>query len=238
MPANSTAVANEALQLIGTRTNISSLSENSNEAQAMNLIYSDVLDWCLAMANWNFARTTVALTVTKVLNPPPPVPWSGAVPPPPWDAEYLLPADFIRARYVTTTTANQGNTLYLGEPQRFAIAVDGVPVLLTNQANAILIYTARITTTTLWPGYFSRFMTAALAWFGSFQLSGERGVQQYLDGLTTRLFMIAEQINREEGLVYEDTTPEWIQALGINYPNRQPDERKQQLTQSMQPRQQ
>ena len=51
-----TDIGNRALAMLGSRTNMASLAENSNEAIQVNLVYSIVTDWAFAATNWNFAR--------------------------------------------------------------------------------------------------------------------------------------------------------------------------------------
>lgn len=225
MAVTSTDIANRALQLIGTRTNIASLAESSNEAIQANISYLPVRDWCLGAVNWNFARRTVKQAVAKSLALPPPAPWSTASPSPPWLYEYALPADVLKIQYVTNSTANAANTAYRGEPQRFVVAIDilgGVEqrVLLTNEASAVIIYTGIVVDPTEWPWMFERFMVSSLALTLSMALTGDKELTKYLDDVAMRYFSIALEANNTEGLSFNDTTPEWIQALGINYPLR------------------
>ena len=217
----STDIANRALQLLGTRTTIASLVEQSNEAIQANVAYAAVTDWCHAMANWNFARKQIQLgSPTKTVNPTPP--WTTSSPPPPWLYEYAVPADFIKGLYVGNSTLNQAGTAFTGEPQRFVIVSDGgVPVVLTNQdTNPSFVYTARISDPTQWPPFFERFAVVALARAMCMGLSGHFVLLQLLEQHVQDTFTAAEYQNRVEGLVVDDKTPEWIQALGIPYPYR------------------
>lgn len=224
-------VCNKALVILGQRKVITGLNQDSIEARALNQIYTQTVDWCLSMANWNFARKTQVLTQRRVTNSDPT--WSDNLPSPPWSFEYSLPENFIKAIYLTDNTKNTLNTSWLGEPQRFVIASDTISdveqrVLLTNVDNpAILVYTASISDPTLWPRYFERLVVAGLAWWVCSDIIENIPFEKikYYDDLTTRCFMIADQNNREEGLIFGDTTPEWIQALGINYPYRRDDGR-------------
>jgi len=219
MATSSADICNQALVAIGSQAQIRDLTQDSVEAQACNAVYSFVTDWCLSMTNWNFARKTSSLTKTKtsatsgtwnVLSSPSPA----------WKYEYTLPSDFIKAIYITNSE-NDG-TKFQGNPQRFVITNDTLPVLLTDTDGAILIYTARIGEQ-YWPAHFIRLAVSAVAWHVAGTVTGQKDLVQYFDSITTRMFMIAEQINREEGLSMIDTTPEWIQAIGINYPYRRRD---------------
>jgi hypothetical protein len=221
-------ITNRALQLIGTRTTIAALNESSNEAIQANLAYSAILDWCLGVVNWNFARKTAALAIAKSNTNPLPEIWDPSQISPAWVYEYSIPTDFIKAQYLTDSSRNTGVLSYIGEPQRFVVAYDSIAaadkrVILTNQLNAVLVYTARITDPTVWPWTFERFMVAALAWTLAPALTTDKEVIPALNKIMFDFLTAGVQANLEEGLSFGDTTPEWIQALGINYPFRRQD---------------
>lgn len=101
-----TDIANRALQTFGSRTNISSLSENSNEAINANLIIHPLRDQLIRLAPWNCVTKYTNLTyITSVPTTPensasgPPL-WQPGTPIPPWAYEYQYPVDCLRARYV------------------------------------------------------------------------------------------------------------------------------------------
>ena len=218
-----TDIGNRALAMLGSRTNMASLAENSNEAIQVNLVYSIVTDWAFAATNWNFARKVAVLPVSKSVVLPPGT-WTSASPQPPWFSESVLPTDFIRAIYVTNMAA-QGSTGYAGEPQRFVLGTDFIAavqqqVVLTNATNALLVYTSRVSDPTLWPAMFERFAVAALANAIVFQLTGDKSLATLMRENMMTFFQIAEQQNVAEELLYTDVTPEWIQAIGIKYPIR------------------
>lgn len=224
-----TDIGNRALQLVGTRTTMTSLAELSNEAIQVNLAFVAIQNWCSGLANWNFARNTVGLSVAKTAPGASPPTWSNIYPPPPWAFEYTLPADYVRAIYVTNSAAATASG-YLGEPQRFAMGLDTISsteqtVLYTNQAGALLIYTAFVTNPTAWPWHFERLMVLALAVTICMPLTGDKKLLEELSAKLEQQINIATQINTIEGLMIPDTTPEWIQALGINYPFRRLDSR-------------
>lgn len=220
-----TDITNRALQLIGTRTNIASLAEASNEAIQANLVYNSIRDWCLGVANWNFARRTAKITIVKQIAPPPTVPWSTTSVSPPWLYEYSLPSDLIMVQYITSSSVNSGNTAFLGEPKRFAVALDTIAavdqqVVLTNEPSAVCVYTAQITDPTKWPWLFERLMVSNLAATLCMVLTGREDTSQRLMTLSQTYLATAIQANLSTGLTFGDTTPEWVQALGIEYPQR------------------
>lgn len=229
-------IANMALIMVGKQKVISGLAQDSAEAQAINTVINLVESWCFGLTNWNFARNTAILTSAKGPPGASPGTWSSTQPTPPWLYEYPLPSDFVRAIYVTNSNAAP-TVGYLGEPQRFALGVDTISstqqeILLTNQANAILIYTSFVTNPTVWPWYFMQLVVIALAQAISLALTGSLQLFQELSQALEQQIYIASQANMAEGLLLTDTTPEWIQALGINYPYRRLDDRQQQQIQA------
>ena len=151
--------------MLGVRKTINSFTQDSLEAQTANQTFTPVVNWCFGLANWNFARQTAALTISKGPVPSSPAAWSSTYPSPPWLYQYPLPADYIRAVYITNNAAAATGAGYAGEPQRFAIVEDttGVAVLVTNQAAVNLVYTAYVTSPTNWPFYFERLAVIAMA---------------------------------------------------------------------------
>ena len=228
MTVTSTDIANRALTMLGLQKRISSLSQDSAEAQAISSVYSPILAWCFGIANWNFARSTAVLTISK--GPPTVSPgvWSSAQPAPPWLYEYTVPADFVRALYITNSDAAAPTAGWLGEPKRFVVGNDTIaavpqPVLLTNEPSAVLIYTANVSAPTNWPWYFERLAVIAVAHGVCLALTHELQLFEALNEMLEQQISIASQINQLEGLVIVDSTPEWNQALGINYPYRRID---------------
>jgi hypothetical protein len=160
------------------------------------------------------------------------MPWSNTYPSPPWAYEYALPADFIRAQYLAGYATAAGVVGWYGEPKRFVIAFDNIAsvqqqVLLTNEVSPSLIYTANVTDPTVWPWYFERLIVIALAQTICLALTGDKKLLMVLEQILEQQINIATQANMTEGLVMPDATPEWIQALGINYPYRRADGKAQ-----------
>lgn len=221
-------ICNRALLFLGVQRIISGLTQDSVEAKACNTIYTNIRDWCLGVNNWNFARKTAKLTLLKANTSPVVAPWVSTEVSPAWLYAFGFPADALVFRYVTNSDPTTDNLSYLGEPKRFVVANDTIaaavqPVVLTNESSAVGIYTGKITDPTLWPWYFERFVVSNLAWNLSMALLENEKLTEYLDHLMMRYFDAAYTANLAEGMTFGDTTPEWIQALGINYPFRRND---------------
>lgn len=137
-------ITNRALQSMGSRSRIASLSENSNEAIEASLVINAIRDELLRMAPWNCAANYTVLTyITSMPGSPEnqtagPVTWQKGLPAPPWAYEYQYPVDCLRAIFVvpqfTTgfsggvpiTTAITGGlpNFWNGPPVRFRVTID------------------------------------------------------------------------------------------------------------------
>jgi hypothetical protein len=146
-------VANRALQAIGTRTTIASLTENSPEARQCSLTIEPIRDEILRMAPWNCATNFNALSLISAAPGTPENPtlstsqWLKGQPPPPWSYEYAYPSDCLRPLWIvpqfstgfsagvpiTTAVTGGGPQFWNGPPPRFKVAIDqiinGVPAV-------------------------------------------------------------------------------------------------------------
>jgi hypothetical protein len=142
-------LANRALQQVGLQKRISSLDQDSAEAQSINIVLNELRDDLLRMAPWSCALKTANLTyITSAPGTPENTSaattlWQPGQPPPPWGYEYQYPADCLRACWIIPatqtgfagnipiTTAVTGGTagLWAGPPVRFTVQTDTfVPV--------------------------------------------------------------------------------------------------------------
>ena len=137
-------IGNRALQALGSRTTMASLSESSNEAIQTNLVITQIRDELLRTAPWNCATNTAVLTyITSVPGTPENLSpgqttWQKGIPAPPWAYEYQYPVDCLRALYVIPqfqtgfsggtpiTTAITGGipSFWNGPPVRFKVSID------------------------------------------------------------------------------------------------------------------
>src|SRR5215472_18213326 len=113
-------IANRALQVMGTRTNMTStefLNQTSNEAIQTNLIMFKLRDELIRMAPWDCTRKYADMTyITSAFGTPEnatqgsPL-WVPGVPAPPWAYEYQYPVDCMRAiKILPQYTAQSGGT--------------------------------------------------------------------------------------------------------------------------------
>lgn len=139
-------IANRALSYIGTRSEIASFDEDSNEARAVKLHFHSLRDQLLRMAPWNCAMNFANLSLICAAPGTPENPgaglnvWEKGIPPPPWSYEYAYPSDCLRAVYVvpqfttgftsgvpiTTAVTGGAPAFWNGPPVRFKVGVDQV----------------------------------------------------------------------------------------------------------------
>ena len=137
-------VTNLALQALGTRTTIASMTENSNEAIQANLSILKLRDDLLRMAPWNCGMNTLSLTMISAVpgtpeNQSPATPlWVKGQPAPPWLYEYQYPVDCLRPCWIVpqftsgfaggvpiTPAMTGGMSAYWnGPPVKFRVSLD------------------------------------------------------------------------------------------------------------------
>lgn len=241
-----TDICNQALDLIGTRSTIASLQENSNEARACRRFYEQTRDAMIRGAHWNFARRTAYLTMLKSAPGTPENPtaggglWDPSWPPPPWLYTYQYPSDCLLMIMISPQIYNTGQTssgtpifsvpsvtavpaMIQIRPQKFELAADtdvqgnDVRVICSNQDQAIGIYSKRVTTPDLWDPTFKDALAAALASRLCISLSGDKALKKELAADAMAALLEARRTDGIEGLSSEEWIPDWIRVRGFAY---------------------
>lgn len=238
-------LANRALNSIGTRSQITSLTEDSNEAKSANLWFDQLRDELLRMAPWNCATNYNTIEVLKAAPGTPENPTQGTTvwdkatqPPPPWAYEYAYPSNCLRALWIVPqfntgfasgipiTTAVTGFPSYWnGPPVRFKRAIDqdahgnDINVILTNQQQAILVYIKEVTNPDVWDVQFQQAFVAALAARLCFNLTGDKALSNSKIAEANTYIAIARAGDGNEGLTINNVTPDFIRIRGIDYPS-------------------
>lgn len=226
------SICNRALSQVGTRSNISAMNENSNEAQQCSLLYQPTVEELLQMAHWNFARKTETLSLLKSApgtptNPTPAQVWTSAYPSPPWLYEYAVPSDCLQMQmivpqmqaYYLGTPIFPINNTYLpagwGPPVPFQLATDRIGgnqrnVILTDQYQAIGIYTMMIDDPTLYEALFVQGLVMALAAKLALSLTGDKKLASMLFSAANEAVIQARASDGNAGLTVIDNMPDWI----------------------------
>jgi hypothetical protein len=163
------AVCNYALSLIGDSTTIQSLlTENSVQALALRVFYTDTRDEVLRDFPWTFAKRTLTLSVvTGAENDD-------------WDFAYRYPADalFVRRVWGAVRTPNLSETI------KYDIGSDATGSLIyTDEENAEIEYTARVEDVSKWKPDF----TMAFAYLLASRIAA-RLIKTDPIGMTERMF--------------------------------------------------
>jgi hypothetical protein len=193
--ASETQIGKLALQHIGDRYDISDLTEESVEAEQVNLIFSDTRDWMLRQHAWGFAKkfaTPSALTGTVPNN---------------FDFMYTYMTDAVKVNGVV-------DPLAAGTKIDFEVARNSsdVKVILTDAEDAQFFYTARITDPAQFDPEFTMAFSYALASKLAMPLTGDRAIMGDMATLAKAVINSAWETDSNERL--EDTIPDadWIQA--------------------------
>jgi hypothetical protein len=163
-------VINLALVRIGYKLRIGSLFDGTPASKAALDIYAQTRDETLREFDWGFAERNLAATLLKSAPPGgyvPPAVWNPLTNPPlPWNYEYQYPADCLKLRSI------RGTPLFIPEfdprPKVFRIVNDNAfnppqRVILTNEVNALLVYTGQVTDPTTWEPLYVEALAASLA---------------------------------------------------------------------------
>lgn len=142
--ANEVEICSLALSRIGANT-ISSLSDTTREAIACSNVYAASRDSVLRDHDWSFARGYLALALLSETHPE-------------WDFVYAYPADCLAARRIYNAFSDEERYEI---PYDMGISVNRTSqVVLTDQEEAILIYTVATANTAV----YDKIFVDALAW--------------------------------------------------------------------------
>jgi hypothetical protein len=187
------SVVNSALELIASQYRITALNDGSPAANAANVVYAPVVQLMLRELDPDFARYTATLTLSAA---PTPIP--------PWAYEYLYPDSCVRLRQVrpprsgTGSLADQNNPY----PVRSNVAFDiiGSPpvntkVILTNQVNALAVYTTSLIIEAQWDSVFADAVSRRLANPLAMALSGRPDFAREILEEAARVASTAETVD-------------------------------------------
>lgn len=144
--ASAVQICNLALAMIGSRSTISSLSEESVEAQQCGLFYALSLDAILEGFDWPFARRKATLAQV-------------GTPPTDWVYQYAYPNDCLAVREVIRLAREL-------DPIPYTIHFDSeqnTRVILSDEADLVIRYTAKVPNEAVLSPLFVKALAAHLA---------------------------------------------------------------------------
>lgn len=143
---SSVDITNRALAQIGTRSQITSMTDGSSEALYANLLYNPLRDFMLTEGDYDFSILTAVLTLSG---------GTGLG----WNFSYSCPIAALRIRTLTPLVLNQLDPA----PVEFNIvSVSGTRYIYTREAAGAVIFTA-VAAEDVWDPIFTEAYTRLLA---------------------------------------------------------------------------
>lgn len=197
------AIYNLALNAVGARSNISSPSEASREAEVCGLWYSPVRDQILEAAVWPEATEVQYLSLLREADEDGDGTWAFDDPKPGYSYVYGLPTDLLRPQYMTD-----------GSKFLFTGYSDNRRALHSNTAAAILVYTKRLETISLWSPTLQMAIVYGLAAHICMPLTGKPSRSKVLAGQANDLIWQARELAANSSNETQEHIPDWIAARG------------------------
>lgn len=196
MAISSVKIANFALSKVGTDSTIETLTENSAEAKACNLWFETARKQALSAYDWSFARKRLALAV------------HGDDPPDEWAYRYQYPADCVKARFVENPVGKTADPV----PFSVEMSADGTKSVLTDEVDAILIYTKEETSPDYYTPYFIELFATVLASRIAFSITHKAKLTEYLDAIVRFLLIYAPAMDAVEQQEAAPRGADWIRG--------------------------
>lgn len=205
-------IANLALDHVGARNKIESLTENSVEASTVNLWYDVARKMALQSHDWGFARRRVALAVDDEDAP------AGE-----WIYSYIYPSDCLVVRRLeqpyNVSQANWDYSYYyhLVRPDAVPYAIERSPdglhsILLTDLQDARLVYTSDVDNPGVYPTYFVMALSQALAHLIAFSLTGKTTIKDRMLADFKAEVSTAATIDATQEMKQPPRDADWIRA--------------------------
>lgn len=229
------SICQRSLAAIGARANISTLNENSTEANNCNILFTPTFESLARSARWGCLRKQTPLTLVAAAQGTPenPLGTSLPFPPNPWLYSYLLPPDclFVRQLILPPPQLQNGSGVpifpvnnsvgyspRLNRLIRYETALGqdqlGNPasVILTNLTQAQGIYTANQPNPTFWDSLLQQAMVASLGAFLVPALSLDKALMNIQIQIAEKMIAQARAMDANEEIVTQDREASWISA--------------------------
>lgn len=190
--ASAVEIANLALEKIGDEGEITSLTEDSRAARAVNACWATMRDAVLRAHPWDFARTRAALPALAEK----PIGWWG-------DANlFQKPADFIRF-------------VELDDSKRYSL--EGPYIVADAPAPLNILYIRRVEDTGLYDPLFVDALACRIAMQVAKKITGsdaakERAAEEYVLSLRT-----AKGVNGMEDAPQDMPQDDWVTAREVDF---------------------
>lgn len=201
MAVSAVQLAKLALQHLGDRYDITSLDQDTTEAEQVNLVFDNVRDALLREHPWNFTRRYVS-----------PAALSGT-PPAQWTYMYTYPSDAMRVIRIVHPLDPRGEFL---DPLDFAVGRNATDtkVLLTDQAEPEFEYIKKITSVTEFDPLFDWAFSWRLAQAIAMPITGDGAIADATERKANDAVGRAKMEDANEGSTSsrQSRDPDWINA--------------------------
>lgn len=230
---NTLNILNRALLSIGSQSQISSLNEGSAQANAAATLYVPTFQSLARSAPWNCLRkeATLSLLAAAQGTPENPNGTTLPLPPTPWLYSYAVPNDSLQIRFIVPSlptpnagvplfSTNTGAATWLPNQGQIPFAVayatdinnNPLNVVLTNQSQAIAVYTVDQQNPQIWDSLFQAAMVASLAAYFVPALSLHMPLMNMQIKLAESMIQQARVRDGTEGVTSMDSYPDWMRA--------------------------
>tara|TARA_R110000851_G_scaffold174949_2_gene321167 strand:+ start:5147 stop:5755 length:609 start_codon:yes stop_codon:yes gene_type:complete len=200
MAVSEVQIAKLALQHLGDRYDITSLSESSAEAEQVNLVFGNLRDKLLRSHPWKFA-TAYAKPSALV-----------GTPPAQWSYMFTYPSNALKVWRIVNPMDPRGDTL---EPLPFTVArnTNDVKVLLSDEGEPEFEYAAAITDTARFDTSFDIALSWSIAEHIALPITGDLGIRNAMRAEAAAQANAAKTEDANEGYTRKVTRdPDWIIA--------------------------
>ena len=233
--ATTVSLSNRALLMVGARAQVSSLTEGSQESDAISTLFVPTFEALARTANWNCLRQQAVLSLLAAAagTPENQDGTTLPLPPSPWLYQYAVPSNSLEIRSILpsltssqtgqvpmTTVSNAAPTLIPGQRFEIPFAVayatnssdDPINVVLTNQTQAQAIYTVNQPNPVVWDSLFEAAFVASLAAYLVPALSLNLELMAMQIRTAESQIASARVRDGDEGTTVVDHVPDWIRA--------------------------
>ncbi len=230
---NILSICNRSLLSIGSQSQIASFNEGSAEANACSVLFQPTYESLARSAPWGCLRNQETLTLLAAAQGTPENP-DGAtlpLPPVPWLYQYAYPPLCLQLRFLVPSlpatgssppifSVNTGSPTWLPSggqiPYIVAYATDAsnnpLNIILTNQSQAIAVYTVNQPNPQIWDSLFQQAMVSSLSAFLAPALSLNLPLMKMQVELADRLITQARVRDGNESPTSMDHVPDFIRA--------------------------
>jgi hypothetical protein len=194
-------IGNLALSNVGTRSTIEIIDEASPEAKQVKLWYDFSREQALKVYDWSFARKRLILAL------------HGVAPPDEYSFRYQYPVDCLVIRKLINPYGRDLDAIhYTIESATDAGAT--TKSVLTDLAQATVVYTADVQDPTLFSPFFVELLATLLGHHIAFALTGDRRVKGDLFTLYRGMVDAAPMHDANEAVAESPRDAEWVRARG------------------------